>query len=91
MAGISHEEQHHNFPPGTPVIAADGQHLGTVHEVYEHFILVRPEGAHGELEVPPHAVTDYDGTRITLSVNREALSVVDDEESASRRLNATDS
>lgn len=90
MPAISHEEQHSKFPPGTDVIAADGQHLGIVHEVYEHFILVHPEGLHGDLEVPPHAVVSYDGDRITLSVNREALSVVDDEESASRRLNSTD-
>ena len=45
---------------------------------------------HADLDVPPHAVARFDGERLYLTVNREALSVVDDEESASRRLRNAD-
>ena len=87
MERISHAEQHRRFPPGTVVIALDGQRLGTVRTVYDHFFLVSQDGTdHADLEVPPHAVARYEGDRIYLTVNREALSVVDDEESAGRRL-----
>jgi hypothetical protein len=84
---MSHEQQHRRFPPGTVVVALDGQRLGTVREVYDHFLLVAQDGTdHADLEIPPHAVARFDGDRLYLTVNREALSVVDDEESATRRL-----
>ncbi len=87
MERLSHEEQHRKFQPGTVVVALDGQRLGTVRTVYDHFFLVSQDGnPHADLEVPPHAIASFDGERIQLSVNREALSVVDDEESAGRRL-----
>ena len=87
MERMSHRDQHRRFPPGTVVFAADGLRLGVVRTVYDHFFLVSQDGAgHADLEVPPHAVARFDGERLYLTVNREALSVVDDEESASRRL-----
>lgn len=87
MDRISHAEQHRKFPPGAVVVALDGQRLGTVREVYDHFLLVAQDNTdHADLEVPPHAIARFDGERLYLSVNREALSAVDDEESAARRL-----
>jgi hypothetical protein len=87
MERMSHAEQHRKFPPGTVVVSADGRRLGTVRTVYDHYFLVSQDGTqHADLEVPPHAVARFDGERIYLTVNREALSVVDDEEAASRRL-----
>jgi hypothetical protein len=80
-------KQHRKFPPGTVVIAADGQRLGTVRTVYDHFFLVSRDGTqHTDLEVWPRVVARFDGNRLYLTVNREALSVVDDEETTSRRL-----
>lgn len=91
MERMSHEEQHRQFPVGTVVFALDGQRLGTIRTVYDHFFLVGQDGdPHADLEVPPHAVARFDGERLYLTVNREALSVVDDEESASRRLRNVD-
>ena len=91
MERMSHQEQHRRFPPGTPVIALNGERLGTVRTVYDHFFLVEQDGnPHADLEVPPHSVARFDGERIYLTVNREALSVVDDEEAASRRLRSDD-
>ena len=91
MERISHEDQHRMFPPGTEVVALDGERLGTVRAVFDHYFLVSQEGnPHADLEVPPHAVAHYDGERIYLTVNRGALSVVDVEEAAGRRLRARD-
>ena len=91
MERISHEEQHQRFPAGTEVIALDGQRLGTVRAVFDHYFLVSQDrNPHADLDVPPHAVARYDGGRIYLSVNREALSVVDVEEAAGRRLQSRD-
>lgn len=91
MERMSHEEQHRKFVPGTVVVALDGQRLGTVRTVYDHFFLVSQDGnPHADLEVPPHAIASFDGERIYLTVNREALTSVDDEESASRRLHTQD-
>ena len=88
---MSHADQHRKFPPGTVVIALDGQRLGTVRAIYDHFMLVSQDGTeHADLEVPPHAVARFDGDRLYLTVNREALTVVDDAESAGRRLHRED-
>ena len=87
MERISHADQHRDFPTGTEVIALNGALLGTVREVFPHFLLVAEAGdEHADLEVPPHAIARYDGERLYLTVNREALSAVDDEETAARRL-----
>lgn len=87
MERMSHADQHRDYPAGTAVIALDGTLLGTVRNVHPHFLLVAQENdAHADLEVPPHALARYDGERLYLTVNREALSVVDDEETAARRL-----
>jgi hypothetical protein len=87
MERMSHADQHREYPAGTVVIAADGEVLGKIRTVYPHFLLVaQDDTAHADLEVPPHALGRYDGTRLQLTVNRQALSVVDDEETAARRL-----
>jgi hypothetical protein len=87
MERMSHAGQHRQFPAGTVVVAANGERLGVVREVHPHYLLVASDGAaHADLEVPPHAIGTYDGERLYLTVNREALSAVDDEESAARRL-----
>ena len=91
MERMSHAEQHRSFPVGTPVVALDGQRLGTIRTVYPHFLLVAQDGTeHADLEVPIHALGRYDGSQLALTVNREALTVVDDEESALRRLRNED-
>jgi len=87
MERMSHAAQHANYPVGTVVIAENGEELGTIDTVHTHFFLVHDEIAeHRDLQVPTHAIASYDGERLYLSVNREALSVVDDEETAERHL-----
>ena len=86
MERMSHADQHRDYPAGTVVIAADGEVLGTVRAVYPHFLLVAQDNTdHADLEVPPHALGSYDGTRLRLTVNRQALSAVDDDETVARR------
>ena len=72
------------IPIGMPVIAFDGSELGHVREVYPHYLLVRREGQHTDLEVPVHAIRGVTEGRLQVSVNREAVSEVDDEETAHR-------
>ena len=80
MERMSHEEQHRDFPPGTTVIAEDGEILGDIRIVQPHFLLVRQEAdSQRDLEVPVHAIGSYDGQRLYLTVNRRALSEVDAE------------
>jgi len=87
MERMDHAQQHVEYPEGTVVVALNGEQLGTVRTVYAHYLLVRqPNAPHADLEVPPHAIASFDGGRLQLSINREALSVTDVEESASRRL-----
>ena len=74
---------------GATVVALNGETLGHIREVRPHFILVATAGVHGELTVPLHAIVRRDGDHVHLSVNREALSPVDDEEAAGRRLERT--
>ena len=86
MERMSHEGQHRQYPEGTPVIALNGERLGTVRTVHPHVLLVAQDSPHADLEVPPHAIASFEGGELRLSVNREALSVVDDNESADRRM-----
>ena len=74
-------------PLGAEVVALDGAVLGTVREVHRHYLFVaESDSPHFDLEVPVRAVARLDGKRLHLKVNREALSEVDDTESARRRL-----
>jgi hypothetical protein len=72
--------------PGTVVIAENGEQLGTVRVAYPHYLLVSEDGAPElDLEVPAQAVARLDNGKLYLTVNREALSTVDDEEADARR------
>ncbi len=73
-----------NIPVGTPVVGYDGKTLGTVREVYPHFLLVGREDVHGDLEVPEHAIRGFANGTLEVSVTRESVTEVDDEESAHR-------
>ncbi|HEY7030055.1 MAG TPA: hypothetical protein VH482_01945 [Thermomicrobiales bacterium] len=73
-----------NIPVGTPVIAFNGELLGTVREVFPHYLLVHQEGQHEDLEVPVHAIRGFEDGKLRVSVNRTAVTEVDDEETAHR-------
>jgi hypothetical protein len=73
-----------DIPVGMPVIAFDGSQLGTIREVYPHYLLVGHEGQHTDLEVPVHAIVGVENGALRVSVNRGAVSEVDDEETAHR-------
>ena len=73
-----------DIPVGMPVIAFDGSELGHVREVYPHYLLVGNEGQHTDLEVPVHAIRGVTDGKLQVSVNRWAVSEVDDEETAHR-------
>ena len=75
-----------NISLGTPVLALNGEHLGTVRDVHPHYLIVGEKGQHGELEVPVHAIAGIEGGSLRLSVNREALTAVDDNETVHRQL-----
>lgn len=71
---------------GTVVIAENGQRLGTVRVAYPHYVLVSEVDApERDLEVPAHAVARVENGKLYLTVNREALSDVDDKEADTRR------
>jgi len=72
------------IPVGTPVIAFDGSLLGLVREVYPHYLIVGHERQHNDLEVPVHAILGVEDGKLQVSVNRGAVSEVDDEETAHR-------
>lgn len=74
----------HNIAVGTPVVGFNGELLGTVREVYPHYILVHQEGQHGDLEVPVHSIRGFEDGRLRVSVTRESVTPVDDEETAHR-------
>ncbi len=78
-----------SYPPGSPVVAANGEHLGVLRRAYPPFIMIDQEQAHADLEIPVHAVDRFEDGTLYLSINREALTEVDDEESAGRRLEGT--
>ena len=73
------------IPVGMPVLAFDGSLLGEVREVHPHYLLVGQEGEHNDLEVPVHAILGVTEGRLQVSVNREAVTEVDDVESVHRR------
>ncbi len=56
---------------------------------YPRFIMIDQEQAHADLEIPVHAVDRFEDGTLYLSINREALTEVDDEESAGRCLDGT--
>ena len=73
--------------PGSDVVAADGERLGRVRVAFPHFFLVeREETAHRQYSVPLHAVHRREGGTVYLTVNRDALTEVDNEEAADPRL-----
>jgi hypothetical protein len=73
-----------SIPVGTPVVAFNGDLLGTVREVHPHYLLVHQEGQHGDLEVPVHAIRGFEDGKLQVSVNRGSVTEVDDEETAHR-------
>jgi hypothetical protein len=73
-----------DIPIGTPVIGFDGSELGEVRESHPHYLLVGRKGQHDDLEVPVHAITGLVDGKLQVSVNREAVSSVDNEETALR-------
>lgn len=80
MERMSHADQHRPYPPGTVVLALNGERLGVIRSSYPNYFLVEQENdPDRDLEVPVHAIASYDGEQLTLTVNRTALSVVDAE------------
>lgn len=77
------------IPVGTQVIGANGKSLGSVREVHPHFLLVHEDGQHGDVDVPVHAIVRFEGGTLYVSVNRDSVTAVDDEETA-HRLNPND-
>ena len=67
---------------GTPVIGFNGEPLGTVHEVFAHYLLVGTEGEHTDLEVPTQSIIDFRDGAVRVHVTRESSSVVDEQETA---------
>lgn len=68
------------IPLGTPVTAFDGSLLGYVRDIHPHYLLVGRDGDHTDLEIPVHAIRGLADGRLQVSVNREAVSEVDDQE-----------
>ncbi len=75
-----------NIPIGTPVVAFNGSLLGHVREVHPHYLLVGQEGQHTDIEVPVHAIRDFTEGTLQVSVNRGAVTEVDDVETAHRQI-----
>jgi len=73
-----------DVPIGTSVRAFDGSLLGTVRDVHPHFLLVGQEGEHTVLEVPVHAIRGFVDGHLQVSVNRGAVTEVDDAETSHR-------
>jgi hypothetical protein len=71
-----------NIAVGTPVRAFNGDLLGHVRDVHPHFILVGQEGEHNSMEVPVHAIRGLVGGELQVTVNRWAVTEVDDEETS---------
>ena len=74
-----------NIPIGAPVRAYNGSLLGYVREVHPHYLLVGKEGEHEDLEVPVHAIQGVVDGMLQVSVNRWAVTEVDDVETAHRQ------
>jgi hypothetical protein len=73
-----------DIPIGTPVKAFDGSLLGTVREVHPHYLLVGQGGEHNDIEVPVHAIRGFTEGHLQVSVNRGAVTEVDDVETVHR-------
>lgn len=71
---------------GATVVAANGEVLGQVREVYPHFLLVARSGEHQDLEVPVQSILSLGDGRVHTSVNRESSTSVDDVETAHRMI-----
>lgn len=69
-----------SIPIGTPVVALNGEMLGTVREAYPHYLLVDQPDVHNDLDIPAHAVRDLVDGKLQLTINRSALTEVDHEE-----------
>jgi hypothetical protein len=74
-----------SIPVGTPVVALNGEVLGTVREAHAHYLLVDQADAHNDLEVPVHAVIGLVGGTLQVSINRDAATEVDHEETVHRQ------
>jgi len=77
------------IPIGVPVVALNGEVLGTVRETHPHYLLVDQPDAHDDLDIPAHAVRGLVGGRLELTVNRSALTPVDHEETVHRHSDDT--
>lgn len=73
------------IPVGTPVVALNGESLGKVREVHAHYILIEQVGIHEDLDLPVDAIEEMRDEELHVSVNREALSKVDHEETVHRQ------
>lgn len=69
-----------SIPIGTPVVAANGELLGKVREVYPHYILVDQQDQHDDLDVPVHSIIGFRDGRLQVSINRWSATEVDHEE-----------
>lgn len=74
------DQNAHNIPVGTPVIALDGERLGTVREVHKRYLLIDQEGEHDDLDLPVRAIDRLLDGELHISLNRTALTRVDHEE-----------
>ena len=72
------------IPIGMPVRGFSGGLLGYVREVHPHYILVGQEGKHDDLDVPVHSITGVSNGELHVSVNLEAVTEVDNVETAHR-------
>lgn len=75
-----------SIPAGTKVIALNGETLGTVREAHPHYVLIDQEHEHLDLELPVHAIERFTGEALHISLNREAMTSVDHEETVHREM-----
>lgn len=67
------------IPLETPVIGFDGSLLGYVRDVHPHYLLVGHDGERADLEIPVHAIGGMVDGRLQVTLNREAVSEVDEQ------------
>ena len=65
--------------PGTPVVVANGEPIGTLRAAFRHFLLVADEATQTDFDVSRHALDRYEDGRLFLFVNREALTPIADD------------
>lgn len=81
MENLDRGQIHQRLSVGTVVVAENGERLGRIHAIHPHFILVSEgQEGHRDLEVPIHALSNYDGETLRITVNREALTEVNHED-----------